>query len=796
LSNIRLSFRARIFILVSVLMIFSMSAISVFFLKNLKSNMSIEFRERGKLLAKEFSQKIAEGIVIEDKRILDKFISQLCESKDVLYVYIYNESGLRLAKKVLLGGIENDLPLKDKLNDMEIEELPSGDTNHPSVLDISSPVSYEDKSVGYTRLGISLKRIDDEVNKRLLNSSILVVVFIFVGLAICYFFSRSFSKPISQLLEGVKKIGHGDLSHHVKVHNKDEVGELAAAFNQMTDRLSESEDKLKKYALELEKKVEERTGELKQINEQLAQDITKRKKIEHALRESKERYQMLFNHLPVGAIHYDENGIILNLNNRFAEIMGAPREKLNGFDMLKLPHNEKMEKALQDSFGGKPGHFEDDYISVFSGERLFLKVICHGLTDEDGKFIGGVGLFEDNTDRKKSEEERMRLQAHLQRAQKMEAIGTLAGGVAHDLNNILSGLVTYPELILMDLAEDHPLRAPILTIRKSGQKAAAIVQDLLALARRGVAISEIVNLNGIISDLLRSPEYEATKRYHPNVQFELDIDQHLPNTTGSPVHLSKCIMNLISNAAEAIPDSGKVILSTTYNYLDKPVQGYDDIRKGEYVILSITDSGVGMSSEEISRIFEPFYTKKVMGRSGTGLGMSVVWNTIKDHNGYIDVQSSKGKGTRFDLYFPATDEKVDRSEVSVPLNEIMGKEKILVVDDVEEQRLIASSILKKLGYSVKALSSGEEAVEYLKKNSADLLILDMMMDPGIDGLETYKRIQKYHPHQKAIIASGYSETERVKEARRIGVNGYIQKPYSLEKIGLAVRTQLNVQAID
>ena len=176
--------------------------------------------------------------------------------------------------------------------------------------------------------------------------------------------------------------------------------------------------------------------------------------------------------------------------------------------------------------------------------------------------------------------------------------------------------------------------------------------------------------------------------------------------------------------------------------------------------------------------------------------MSVVWNTIKDHNGYIDVQSSKGKGTRFDLYFPATDEKVDRSEVSVPLNEIMGKEKILVVDDVEEQRLIASSILKKLGYSVKALSSGEEAVEYLKKNSADLLILDMMMDPGIDGLETYKRIQKYHPHQKAIIASGYSETERVKEARRIGVNGYIQKPYSLEKIGLAVRTQLNVQAID
>ncbi|MBN1847957.1 MAG: response regulator [Deltaproteobacteria bacterium] len=674
--------------------------------------------------------------------------------------------------------------------------MTSGDMNNHAILDISAPVNYEDKSIGYIRLGISLERIDDEVNKRILNSSILVIILIIIGLVICYFFSRSFSKPISQLLEGVKKIGHGDLSHHVKVQNKDEVGELAVSFNQMTDRLRESDAKLKKYALELERKVEERTGDLKQMNEQLAQDIRKRKKIEQELRASKERYQMLFNHLPVGAIHYDKNGIILNLNNRFAEIMGASPEKLRGFNMLQLPHNEKMIKALQDSLDGKLGHFEDDYISVFNGEKLFLKAIYHGITDEEGGFVGGVGLFEDNTDHKKSEEERIRLQAHLQRAQKMEAIGTLAGGVAHDLNNILSGLVTYPELLLMDLSENDPLRASILTIRKSGQKAAAIVQDLLTLARRGVTISEIVNLNSIISDLLCSPEYETMKQYHPSVQIEINLDRDLPNIAGSPVHLSKCVMNLISNAAEAMPDGGKIIVSTTKKYIDKPVKGYDDIRKGKYVILSITDFGVGMSSEEIGRIFEPFYTKKVMGRSGTGLGMTVVWGTVKDHNGYIDVQSTRGKGSRFDLYFPVTEEKVDSSEMSVPLNEIKGKEKILLVDDIEEQRLIASLILKKLGYSVITLSSGEEAIEYMKKNSADLLILDMIMDPGMDGLETYKRIQKYHPHQKAIIASGFSETERVKEALKIGVSGYIQKPYSLEKIGLAVRAGLDIQAED
>jgi signal transduction histidine kinase/CheY-like chemotaxis protein len=237
LSGIRLSFRARIFILVSVLMISSMTAMSIFLLKDLKDNMSEEFRERGLLLAREFSQKVAEGILIEDKEILDKFISQLCGSKDVLYVYIYGESGLKLAQKVLFEGIENELPPRAKLDNIEIAKLFVGEKKHNAMLDITTPVSHEDERVGYIRLGISLERIREKVNKRILNSSILVAIFISIGLVMCFFFSRSFSKPISQLLEGVKKIGQGDLSHHVKVQNKDEIGELAVAFNQMIDDL-------------------------------------------------------------------------------------------------------------------------------------------------------------------------------------------------------------------------------------------------------------------------------------------------------------------------------------------------------------------------------------------------------------------------------------------------------------------------------------------------------------------------------------------------------------------------------
>ena len=393
--------------------------------------------------------------------------------------------------------------------------------------------------------------------------------------------------------------------------------------------------------------------------------------------------------------------------------------------------------------------------------------------------------------RQKAERERQRLTVQLQRAEKMEAIGTLAGGVAHDLNNILSGIVSYPELLLLQLSEDSPLRSSILTIKESGQKAATVVQDLLTLARRGVAITNVVNLNQIISDYLKSPEYKSLKSSYTATQIKIKLESNLLNIIGSSIHLSKTLMNLVANAAESMPDGGMISLKTENRYIDRPVSGYDDVEEGDYAVLIISDSGIGISPEDLSRIFEPFYTKKVMGKSGTGLGMAVVWGTIKDHKGYIDVQSNVGKGTTFTLYFPATRRKIAREKFRLAIENYMGDQKsILIVDDIKEQREIASNMLEQLGYPVAAVSSGEEAIDYLKSCSADLIILDMIMDPGIDGLETFRRIIKLHPGQKVIIASGFSETVRVKEAQKLGAGEYIKKPYTLEQIGLAVKNEL------
>jgi two-component system cell cycle sensor histidine kinase/response regulator CckA len=248
----------------------------------------------------------------------------------------------------------------------------------------------------------------------------------------------------------------------------------------------------------------------------------------------------------------------------------------------------------------------------------------------------------------------------------------------------------------------------------------------------------------------------------------------------------------VSNAAESIPGNGEVTIRTENRYLDKAVRGYDEVKEGDYVVLTVSDTGIGIPAKDREKVFEPFYTKKVMGRSGTGLGLAIVWGTVKDHNGYLDLRTEVGEGTTFTLYFPVTREELVAPQEKVPVEWYMGKgESVLVVDDIAEQREIAARLLIRLGYEAHSVSGGEEAVEYLKGNKADILVLDMVMEPGIDGLETFKQIRKTNPKQKAIIASGFSETERVKVAQALGAGAYIKKPYLMEKIGVAIRQELD-----
>lgn len=371
----------------------------------------------------------------------------------------------------------------------------------------------------------------------------------------------------------------------------------------------------------------------------------------------------------------------------------------------------------------------------------------------------------------------------------------LAGGVAHDLNNILSGTINYPEMLLQNIPKDSPLRTPLENIQKSGEKAAAIIRDLLSLARRRVQHDEIVDVKATIDQYLTSPEYARLCSFHPKVTVETAYKDKLLPVRGSAIHLYGTVMNLVSNAAEAMPTGGLIRISLESRHIDDHIGNSEKVAKGDYTILCVSDTGLGIEPDDLERIFEPFFTKKKMGRSGTGLGMAVVWGTVRDHNGYIDVRSKHGEGTTFSLYLPSTAESPTSNfeKHSKDENPQGRGELVLIVDDVKEQREMATEILKTLGYQAISVPSGEAAVEYLKTNDADLMLLDMIMAPGIDGVETYQNAVEYKPEIKVISMSGFSKPDTIEELKDLGISEFLQKPYTIESLARALYRELSGQ---
>jgi two-component system cell cycle sensor histidine kinase/response regulator CckA len=516
-------------------------------------------------------------------------------------------------------------------------------------------------------------------------------------------------------------------------------------------------------------------------------DITGLKRAEEALRESEEKYRTVLESNPDPVIVYDMEGRVIYLNPAFTLVFGWSLEeqigkKIDSFVPEKnMPETRRMIKKVTVSGESFSGIETRRYTK--EGNILDISISGSSYRDHEGNVAASVINLRDITEQK-------RLEDQLQKGRKMEAMGLMAGGVAHDLNNILSGIVSYPELLLMDLPEDSPLKKPIKTIQESGMRAADVVEDLMTIARGVATGKDALNLNTIVTEYLGSAEHLRLERTHSFIDFKTELDPDLFNISGSSTHIKKTLMNLAANASEAIEGVGTVTISTVNQYIDEPLKGYEDVHTGEYVVLSVADDGSGITPKDLERIFEPFYTKKVMGRSGTGLGLAVVWNTVQDHNGYINVESSE-KGTAFELYFPVTRENVAARGEEVPLEDHLGHgEKILVVDDAERQREIASGILTRLGYNAETVSSGEKAIEYMKEHPVDLIVLDMAMPRGINGRETYEEIIKIRPGQKAVIASGYSKTKEVDIAQELGAGKYIKKPYTLAKVGLAVKEEL------
>ncbi len=513
--------------------------------------------------------------------------------------------------------------------------------------------------------------------------------------------------------------------------------------------------------------------------------------------ESEERFRKIFECGAIGIVLTSPDFSFKDVNPKFCRMLGYTKEELRSMTFLDITHPDDIESSKTLKIKLQSGQ-----ISQFKIEKRYIrkdKKILWGATTvsivrtPEGEPLYTIAIIEDITRQKNAEIEKHELQEKLLRSKKMEALGLLASGVAHDLNNILSVIVACPDVILMDNTISEELRNNVEMIRDSGKMAAEVVNDLLTIAR-GIAIEKTtMDINDAIEEYTRAPEFKKLKELYPGVVINTDLDMELFQIKASCHHIKKILMNLVTNAVEAIKgDTGIVTISTNNEQLDLPLRGYMIIPRGTYAVLKIMDTGEGISGKDLDRIFEPFFTRKILGRSGSGLGLAVVWNIIQDHGAYIDVKSSS-KGTTFKFYFPrvAATQAPEEREEKVSYENFKGNgQKILIIDEEKNQRDILSSILRMLDYSPKAFSSGEEAINYLKQNTADLIILDMVMSSGMDGKELYEKIRELHPEQKAIIASSVSSLEEDIYTQSFNDSQYIEKPYSLEKIGQAVKKEL------
>lgn len=468
---------------------------------------------------------------------------------------------------------------------------------------------------------------------------------------------------------------------------------------------------------------------------------------------------------------------IIHVNNAAANILGYSRAEILslGIEDIDMNITEANWPPVKKSYSVRTKYRRKDK-SIFPVELYLSYFEYHGQSYY-------FAFFTDISKQKNME-------AQLHRSLKMEAVGTMAGGVAHDLNNILSGIVSYPELLLLKLPPESELRKPLQLIEDSGKRAAAVVADMLTVARGAAAVREPENLNTLIESYFESPEYKQLFSHHEGVVCERELAPDLLNISCSAVHIRKCIMNLVANAMESLGNTGVVKVSTCNVYVDKPVARKQYMEKGEYVKVIIADTGKGISANDLNHIFEPFYTKKDMGRSGTGLGLTVVWNSVQDHGGVITVESDS-EGTSFSLYFPATRDNLLEQIENMDLDGLSGNgERILIVDDEPLQLDIAAQMLSALGYRIAMAGSGEEAIQYLTENRVELMLLDMIMEPGMNGYETFLQALEIQADLKAIVVSGFSENDEVHKAQALGAGVLVRKPYGMHRIGKAVKQAL------
>jgi PAS domain S-box-containing protein len=516
----------------------------------------------------------------------------------------------------------------------------------------------------------------------------------------------------------------------------------------------------------------------------IKQDVTERRRAERELQESAERYRDLFDNANDLIYTHDLDGNFTSVNTAAEQLSGYTREEAVNLNIADIMSAEQLKLAKRTMEHQLAGETPPAYELEFSGKdgRSIVAELNTRLIYRDGKPVGVQGIARDITARKQLEDQ-------LRQSQKMEAIGQLAGGVAHDFNNMLMVISGYSELAILKLKAGDPLLRYLEEIRKAWMRGAALTRQLLAFSRKQVLQPRILDLNLIISDLRKM----LGRLIGEDLELRAVLHPELGRIKADPGQIEQVIMNLVVNARDAMPRGGKLTIETTNTDLDAEYAGHHaNIQPGPYVMLAVSDTGIGMDEKTRERIFEPFFTTKEAGK-GTGLGLSTVYGIVKQSGGNILVYSEVGKGTSFKIYLPRVGDAVQDKSHTVRLEKsLLGTETLLLAEDEEPVRNMAREALETYGYQVLEAANGGAALLMCERHNEPipLLITDVVM-PEMSGPELSARLIQLHPEMRVLYMSGYTESAIFQQEILDPGIAFLQKPFTPDDLARKVREVLD-----
>ena len=521
-------------------------------------------------------------------------------------------------------------------------------------------------------------------------------------------------------------------------------------------------------------------------------DITARRQMEEARRRSEEKYRAVFENAAVGIDLVDHNGRFVEVNSALARMLGYAQEELRGRAIQDVTHPEDREislRRLDDLLSGATSSYrlEKRYLRK-DGSILWADLSVSSIRDDTGRHVATIGVIQDITERKHAEKERERLQVQLSQARKMESVGRLAGGVAHDFNNMLGVILGQTELALEQLNPDQPLFADLHEIRKAARRSADLTRQLLAFARRQTIAPKALDLNETVEGMLNM----LRRIIGEDIHMEWKPGRHVWPIKMDPSQIDQILANLCVNARDAIAGAGKLIIQTGNARFDDACRTEQwEVIPGDFVLLSVSDNGCGMDRETLDNLFEPFFTTKEVGK-GAGLGLATIYGIVKQNNGFIHVHSEAGQGSTFKIHLPryvTTDEPVRKKEPSEPA--ARGSETILLVEDEPSILRLTAMMLEHQGYTVLAAGTPGDAARLAEKHRGGirLLMTDVVM-PQMNGQELANQLKPLNPQMKRLFMSGYTaDVIALHGVLDEGVN-FIQKPFSMKELSAKVREAL------